>query len=394
MKKCFIALSGVMAIVFLATAQTQTPDPRAAAIKARHDRGEKISLEDEDYYQSTVEHNNQVRSAATQKDWAAAHPTRESTGMIPLSELGKDKYKGEEGGLYPGGRNTAPAHEMAGMKLAQSIRHLDAQGQPSQDGKIVLITIGMSNTYQESRRWRIRAASDSEVDSRLAIVNGAMGAQTAHLIAKPDARYWTIPPARLKEMGLTPAQVQVAWLKEANPQPTAAFPAEVKKMQEDLLAIVHILHDLFPNLKMLYLSNRIYAGYAVSPLNPEPHAYESGFAVKWLIADQIAGKPELNYDPAKGPVRAPWLAWGPDLWADCMKARKDGLLYTKEDLAPDGTHPGSGAKEKVVDQLMAFFKTSPTTNTWFRQAINITPGPDQRPGLGIPPGNPGTPDRR
>ena len=157
MKKCFIALSGVMAIVFLATAQTQTPNPRAAAIKARHDRGEKISLEDEDYYQSTVEHNNQVRSAATQKDWAAAHPTRESTGMIPLSELGKDKYKGEEGGLYPGGRNTAPAHEMAGMKLAQSIRHLDAQGQPSQDGKIVLITIGMSNTYQESRRWRIRA---------------------------------------------------------------------------------------------------------------------------------------------------------------------------------------------------------------------------------------------
>jgi len=37
------------------------------------------------------------------------------------------------------------------------------------------------------------------------------------------------------------------------------------------------------------------------PLNPEPHAYESRFAVKWLIGDQIAGKAERNYDPAKGP---------------------------------------------------------------------------------------------
>jgi hypothetical protein len=41
--------------------------------------------------------------------------------------------------------------------------------------------------------------------------------------------------------------------------------------------------------------------------------------VKWLIADQIAGNPELNYDPAKGRVRAAWLAWGPYIWADGVK---------------------------------------------------------------------------
>jgi len=48
-------------------------------------------------------------------------------------------------------------------------------------------------------------------------------------------------------------------------------------------------------------------------LNPEPQAYEEGFPVKWLIGDQIAGKPELNYDPAKGAAQSPWIAWGPSV---------------------------------------------------------------------------------
>jgi len=106
---------------------------------------------------------------------------------------------------------------------------------------------------------------------------------------------------------------------------------EAKRIQADLLAVVHNIHDKFPNVKMIYLSNRIYAGYAVSALNPEPHAYETGFAVKWLIADQIAGNAGIELRSPKGAVRAPWLAWGPDIWADGMKARKDGLFYTKED---------------------------------------------------------------
>lgn len=49
------------------------------------------------------------------------HPARESTGLIPLTEL-KETYKGEEGGLYPGGTNTPPAdHLRAGVRLARTI---------------------------------------------------------------------------------------------------------------------------------------------------------------------------------------------------------------------------------------------------------------------------------
>src|SRR4029453_18333308 len=114
--------------------------------------------------------------------------------------------------------------------------------------------------------------------------------------------------------------------KEANAAPKEGFPEHARMLQEDMVGVVHTLHEKFPNLKTTYLSSRIYGGWAGSSLNPEPVAYEEGFSMKWLIADQIAGKPELNYDPEKGPVRAPWIIWGPYLWADGLKGRKDGMV--------------------------------------------------------------------
>ena len=43
--------------------------------------------------------------------------------------------------------------------------------------------------------------------------------------------------------------------------------------------------------------------------------------MKWLIEDQINGTSELNYDPNAGEVNAPWVAWGPYLWADGTTGR-------------------------------------------------------------------------
>jgi hypothetical protein len=155
-------------------------------------------------------------------------------------------------------------------------------------------------------------------------------------------------------------------MKEANARPTQPFPAEAKKLQADLIATLHNLHDKFPNLRIAYLSSRTYGGYATTPLNPEPHAYETGFAVKWTIADQIAGRPELNYASGKGTVRSPWLAWGPYLWTDGTKGRSDGFVWRREDCAPDGTHPSDSGRRKVAEQLLEFFKREPTAANWFR----------------------------
>ena len=119
-------------------------------------------------------------------------------------------------------------------------------------------------------------------------------------------------------------------------------------------------------LKIAYLSSRTYAGYARVPQNPEPHSYESGFAPKWIIAGQIAGYLEYNYDPARGRPRFPWVAWGPYLWADGVKGRKDGVIWVREDFGNDGMHPSMQGREKIARMLMRFLKTDPTAMPWFR----------------------------
>jgi len=113
------------------------------------------------------------------------------------------------------------------------------------------------------------------------------------------------------------------------------------------------------------LSRGTYAGSATHPLNPEPYVYESGFAVKWLIGDQIAGKAERNYHPAKGPVAALWCEWGPYVWAHGIKANRDGLSDMRADYSEqDGTHPSPSGRIKVATRLVHFLKTDPRSRVW------------------------------
>lgn len=299
--------------------------------------------------------------------WKAAHPARESTGLIPLPDLGKNTYKGEQGGLYAGGENAPPrAHLKAGLERARKIVPLDAAGRPAADGKIVMISIGMSNTTMKFQTFQKLAAADGRLNPRLVLVDGAQGGQVAWITANAKMPFWEVVDSRLQAAGVTRNQVQAAWILQANPGPNRPFPAEAKELQTNLLDTLHVMQERFPNLRIAYLSSRTYGGYATTPLNPEPFAYESGFSVKWLIADQIAGKPELNYDARKGPVRAPWVAWGPYLWADGIKANRDGLSYQRADYTEqDGTHPTPAGCAKVAARLLEFLKTDPASAPWF-----------------------------
>ncbi len=297
----------------------------------------------------------------------ASDCSQTSKGLIPLTELGTGTYQGFQGGLYPGGSNVPPqAHLNAGFDMAIQIKPRDTSGQADPNGKYVLVSIGMSNCTQEFSAFMPLANADTERNPRLTIVDGAQGGQTAAIISNPNANFWTVVNQRLANAGVTPRQVQIAWLKEANAGPTGPFLPHTETLKVQLERICRILKDRYPNIKICYLSSRTYAGYASTTLNPEPYAYESGFSVKWAVEDQINGDSALNFDSTQGPVESPYMAWGPYLWGDGMVPRQaDSLIWECLDFQTDGTHPSPSGRSKVANMLLNFFRNNPAAQVWY-----------------------------
>ena len=292
---------------------------------------------------------------------------------IPLTELGNQEYVrmgGQEtgfiGGLYPNGSNDPPpAHLSAGLQQSSLIQPLNINGQPdSQAGKIVMISIGMSNTNAEFGSFMDLVNNDAEINDRLLLVNGALANQTSDRWVDPNAVAWQVLADRLDSLQVNPLQVQVAWIKLTQTG-GGDFPEKAEALQTDLEIIVRNLKTAYPNVKIAYFSSRIYSYTYWNGLSPEPNAYETGFAVRWLIEKQINGDVGLNFDPAQGDVTAPFLLWGPYLWANGETPRQDGLTWLKADLTQDCTHPNESGKQKVANLLMDFFKSNPTTVAWF-----------------------------
>ena len=310
---------------------------------------------------------------------AHADCTLTNLGIAPLPEMGFSSYLTNLGGLYPGGGNTRPAaHEVAGVAIANAIEPLDSSGGvETNTGKIGLLSIGMSNVTQEwgnllsgTNHFTSLATNDPSLNPRVFIADGGISGQDAVDWTNPISPNWSwVATNRLVSAGLTTNQVQVVWMKQAiqyagtnGPFPTSA--RMLQTMEEQILRNAKLY---FPNLKIAYLSSRTraYTNSHVAP-NPEPYAFESGFSVRWVIEDQLKMTNNLNYDLSHGPVVAPWLSWGPYLWADGIVPRGDGFTWLCSDVTSDFTHPSTnGGVPKVATQLHAFFKTDPTAAPWF-----------------------------
>lgn len=295
----------------------------------------------------------------------------------PLTELGNAEYvrmegglTGYRGGLYPDGANARPPeHEAAGLAAAARIQPLDETGQPSPDGKIVLMSVGMSNTSSEFNGF-MSLAHERRLDlsnPSLVLVNGAQGGRVSEWWADPESAVWPELDGRLHHMRVSHAQVQAVWIKLTQTR-GGDFPAKAEALQADLIRVVQNLKTYFPNLQIAYLSSRTRSYMYWRGLSPEPVAYETGFAVKWLIEAQINGEPELNFDPAKGEVRAPFLSWGPYLWIDGENARADGYTWLAADLIRDCTHPSRAGVQKIASMLFEFFQSDTTARSWFTGA--------------------------
>ncbi len=165
--------------------------------------------------------------------------------------------------------------------------------------------------------------------------------------------------------------------------------------------VVRALKTRYPHLQLVFTSSRIYAGYASTTLNPEPYAYESGFSSKWLIQAQIdqTRNSGVVVDARAGDLNlatgAPWIAWGPSLWADGTTPRFDGLTWVAGDFVADGTHPATSGRTKVADMLMTFFLNSPYTKCWFGVACTAASvgGIAEQPELAARPATRSAPDR-
>jgi hypothetical protein len=289
------------------------------------------------------------------------------TGFIPLTDLGAGTYQGVIGGLYVAGSNHRPqAHNDSGVSIARAIVPLDTLGHPDPaHGRVVLISIGMSNATQEFSTFVPLAAAWPYRNPRLNVIDCAEGGQSVDRILSPTAPYWDTVLSRLRSHGSAPLQPQAVWIKEAIAGPSGGFAASTDTLTHDLAALVRLIHQKLPNVRLAYFTSRIYAGYATSTLNPEPYAYQSAFAVRNVIQQQLDGVDSLNFDAARGAVQAPWLAWGPYLWADGMNPRSDGLVWPCDDFVTDGTHPATAGRQLVADSLLRFFSRDETTVPWF-----------------------------
>ena|SRR5579864_3562300 len=73
---------------------------------------------------------------------------------------------------------------------------------------------------------------------------------------------WPTVKLRLKEAGVTPNQVQAVWMKhvEAGAVALGEFPAHARALEMDMVDILNIAHQHFPNLRVAFFSSRTYAG--------------------------------------------------------------------------------------------------------------------------------------
>jgi len=369
--------------VFCFADEPPTSDPidwdRAKALYQRDRAGEHLSP-DEQAYLDRAKAQRQNGQAGRGNAANAGRPNGqagrgdpsiakgETTGYTPLTNKSDAKYKDYTFGLYGDGQNTPPAeHLKHAMTASKQIQPLNQDGKPAADGKIVIMSVGMSNTTQEFSQFVRDANADPAKSDRVTIVDAAQGGRAADEWSSRDrTQTWTEADRRLGAAGVSPAQVQALWIKQARRQPASLgeFPKHAQALEEDLKNIVLIARERYPQLKIVYLSSRTYAGYATTPLNPEPYAYESAFSVQSLIRSQFTGDDKsLAYD------KAPVLLWGPYLWTDGTTGRtEDKLTWTKSDTAADGTHPSRTGQEKVAQLLLNFLKSDPTAKPWFAKA--------------------------
>ncbi|MBK8345871.1 MAG: hypothetical protein IPL12_22850 [Bacteroidetes bacterium] len=91
---------------------------------------------------------------------------------------------------------------------------------------------------------------------------------------------------------LQPSKCKLAGLNCFKDDSIPEFPMQADSLYAKYIPTIQRMKENFPNLKIFYMSSHAYGGYAGelsdnADLAGEPAAYYGGFAVKWVIEDQI-----------------------------------------------------------------------------------------------------------
>lgn len=267
-----------------------------------------------------------------------------------------------EMGLYPDGKNEIPAsHQRAGQRIAATIRPLDVDGKPDEDrGRILAMVFGHSNCamYFSALGRQLQQHRDA-LHPRFEMLNAAVGGNQLPEISVLRGSVWAKAEKMLDRPDYSPAQVQVLFLHTTyhganNPKktPPRPFPETMQRMQQDLAKVLAHAVEVFPNLKIAYLTCDGFRHYT----NFEPHVYQEAFAFKWLIESQIQGDEATAFE---GPHRKlPWLQWGPYIWDNTW----DRSYFT------DGVHPAPKSQEIFVDKYWTHLQDDPVAKPWLWRA--------------------------
>jgi hypothetical protein len=325
------------------------------------------------------------------QSFSASPLAKQPFTATPLMDLKTGTYLGFEGGLYENGSNKVPAdHHKAGLDLMSQIKPIN--------GKIVFLGIGMSNAGETFVPFIQLAQFNRRVNHRtLAMANGggqgsiacywsvALGSPTKFCPLDPPItnQYDRVQTQVLAPAHLTEDQVQVLWLYDCDEYPTISLPAshaDAFRLEGYFGGIARAARIRYPNLKLMFLTSREYAGYAKTNLNPEPYAYEAGFSAKWVIQAQVHQIRTGYIDPIAGDLDyskgvSPWIVWSSYTWANGTNPRSDGLVWCNGqlgspcfghvDVGSDGTHPSLEGRQDLASLLMKYFLNSPYATKWF-----------------------------
>ncbi len=162
-----------------------------------------------------------ARRAARAESNSRAIFGKEQVGFKPLTEMtAEERYQGEEGGLYGRGHNIPPrVHREAAEWQMSRMQSLDKEGKPADDGRIVFVSISMSNATQEFSTFKRLADADPDKSPKLTIVDCAQGGQAMAEWVDPNGNPWQVADRRLA--GASHSSASAGGLDQAGQQRSA-----------------------------------------------------------------------------------------------------------------------------------------------------------------------------